>query len=1137
MQRKRAFELAAATILVLATWLAVPIASAGVREGYKRPTLTIPYAASKPTIDGAVNDAEWQGATSVRALQTTKQEVSVRQTRFFFMWDEDNLYLAMRSPLRHGELLIQKLRDRQRDVNVVFDDSYEVWIDAGSIDPKTGLKCFYQFLSNFAGTRFDTVHLPSVGNSRLGWTSGWEPANRVVQTAEGAAWEWELVIPRDSIGKDQPFRDGDAVSCLVARNYKRPWEQNSFEGIGAFSVVDSYTRLTLSKRAPGIHLLGVADKDGATLGLRLAGWSATDSTIGWSFQSDSGVTKKGTTKLKSAAKVMAVDAMDLDELSQDADGNIKGDGDYRVTVTGGDGKTVLLDWCAKRAFGTHQDMAEQLSDSNMRIDLRAKFSPAHNYVRVVGDFVDYAAREMIETVTVMVRDATKKVLKQRDLAIDDDAYVKGVFQLGDIPYGTYGVKMVCRDDAGGEIETVFASFTKRDHAKEFPWWNTPHGNIERVIPPWTPVTFDANTFGVWGRRMGLGVAGLPARITTQGRDVLAGPARVEAEMGDGKVVVAKARKRKADVLSRAGHRVTTTSTARLATLDIETKTTVEFDGMYKVTMRIDPKRPTALGSLKVVVPLTKEVSDYVHAAGEGIRTGFYYGFLPKDKGKTVWTSKAVDSQPMAVGSFIPYVWIGNTKGGVCWFADSDEGWVPNNDVPAIEVVRQADGSANLVLNLISSDFTLDQPRTVTFAFQASPVKRMHKGWRMDTWWCGDTFKNYSFVGHLIWNAVPFTKNPAECKKMVDATHARGSMKYIFGFEDEKYRPNAVPYFIHQNLPEDLVPEMKYFGEDWRTSISECLYYGKTLTDYMVHHYAEWCKATGIDGYYVDNMRPVACDNIEAGRGYRLPDGRIQPTYQMFSTRRYFLRMRAAFAENGKTGKMVLHMTNNMIIPWVGAADMAYDGEHHVIYPEMNKDFMDFWPLDRMRVDFSAQWGTAVNFMQEYQGEFTPKRLAKVMRSFTGMVILHDALPLGNCNGWNQPVWIGKHRFGIDEDDVEFVGYWKEGSGIGCEAKDVKLAVWRRPGKILVAVVNMGEKVSAKVSIDAAKLGLGSPANWQVSDAEAETTCMIYGGKEQKNVMSWDSKNEGPIVHNAKGVLTVPVNRHDYRQVIVTTVNP
>jgi hypothetical protein len=295
----------------------------------------------------------------------------------------------------------------------------------------------------------------------------------------------------------------------------------------------------------------------------------------------------------------------------------------------------------------------------------------------------------------------------------------------------------------------------------------------------------------------------------------------------------------------------------------------------------------------------------------------------------------------------------------------------------------------------------------------------------------------------------------------------------------------------------------------------------------VHNYAEWCKATGIDGYYVDNMRPVVCDNIDAGRGYRLPDGRVQPTYQMFSTRRYFLRMRAAFAEQGKHNKIVLHMTNNMIIPWVGAADIAYDGEHHVIYPEMGKDFMDFWDLERLRVDFSGQWGTAVNFMHEYQGRWEKDRLVKAMRAYTGAVILHDALPSGNANGMNQPVWIGRDRFGIEAGDVEFIGYWEKDRGAESRTKDVYPAVWRRPGKVLVAVVNWGEKTDAAVVLDAAKLGLKDPAKWRVTDAEAGTAV-----KSGRAGVVWSADAHGPVRHDGQGKLTVPVERHDYRQIIV-----
>ena len=126
--------------------------AASVADDYKVPTITVPYAWHKPTLDGIVHDDEWQDAVSFSALQTTNHAVSPRQTRFWMMWDADNIYLAMRSPLRPGERLIQALRQTDKDVNVVFDDSYEIWLDVGSHSPD-GQPVFFQYLSNFAGAR------------------------------------------------------------------------------------------------------------------------------------------------------------------------------------------------------------------------------------------------------------------------------------------------------------------------------------------------------------------------------------------------------------------------------------------------------------------------------------------------------------------------------------------------------------------------------------------------------------------------------------------------------------------------------------------------------------------------------------------------------------------------------------------------------------------------------------------------------------------------------------------------------------------------------------------------------------------------------------------------------------------------
>ena len=230
--------------------------------------------------------------------------------------------------------------------------------------------------------------------------------------------------------------------------------------------------------------------------------------------------------------------------------------------------------------------------------------------------------------------------------------------------------------------------------------------------------------------------------------------------------------------------------------------------MYKVQMTLSPRQATAIKSLKIRIPLKPEFANYFHACGEGIRYGFSYGFLPKNKMGQLWTSKEVDGQPMLVGSFIPYVWVGNDVGGLSWFADCDQGWSPSDATPAIEIRRDSPSHVDLILNLISSPTKLDKPRTITFAFEASPVKPLDSGWRMETWCTGDSFQDWCKVeprgGHLIWNALPFTLDPAACKKMVEERDAQ-DMSYIFGLK--KYHPNAVPYFENNGIDPKFAPAM------------------------------------------------------------------------------------------------------------------------------------------------------------------------------------------------------------------------------------------------------------------------------------------------------------------------------------------
>jgi hypothetical protein len=846
--------------------------------------------------------------------------------------------------------------------------------------------------------------------------------------------------------------------------------------------------------------------------------------VTWSYSSDSGASRAGVLEAAGGQSATTGPLFDIDTL---------GTGAFRVRAVDNDTSQVLLDWSSRRSIAGIEAAEQKMNDTGDVVSLSLTVNPLRDYVRVAGDFIDFDARGNIKRLQLSVRDTTGKIVATEPLALDSQAYANGVLHLKDFVPGEYDARLEAFDSAGRILAAKDGKLEKRD-AKSFAWWNTSYGNIERVIAPWTPVKYENEKFDVWGRAMRVGSAGLPSQIVSQNVPILARPMELVGRLSDGQVL--KSSPTRFHVLSQRPNRVVLNADSTLGPLKVSSTVTVEFDGMYRVDMAVSaPPQGVALASLQLVAALRPENATYVFGKGEGIRSGFNMTFLPSGRGR-VWDSTRVDSQPLLVGSFVPYIYLGGSKAGLCWYADSDEGWVPNESTPAIEVRRDMPGSIDLVFNFVSSDIKLVGARRMSFAFQATPVKPLPDKWRMDTWWTDNTFRDYAGVekhgGNLIFTSIPFPLDPAVSRAMVDKQHDADN-SFIFGFKGS-YRSNAVPYFEHVRMGESFAPDVALWSDEWKTRVSEGMYYGKTLQDFMIYNLAEWIKSAGIDGFYLDNVYPLADDNIDAGRGYRLPDGRIQPTYATFETRQYLLRMRAVFQEQEGKSKVVLHITNNMIVPWVEAADVVLDGEDNVIYPEANKDFMDYWHLERLWIDQPALWGVPVNFLQEFQGNWDQTRLAKAMRSYSGMMLLDDTLASANANGMNPPLWIARDRFGIENGDVQFVPYWSEGSGVHVEnAPDVLVSFWKRPGKVLLAIVNRGEATTARVRLDSAKLALGGPSGWTVSDAEAGTIVNkgYVSADPQALPGAWNSASQKKIRLDGNALL-VPVERHDYRQVII-----
>lgn len=1099
-----------------------------------------PRLATPPEIDGRIGGEEWRYASQINALQANGRGVSKRPVTWMVTWDPEHLYVAMRSPLRPGERPVQSERRKGRDKNVVWDDSFELWIDIGSESPE-GLPVFFQYMSNLAGVKLDTMHIPTAGNQRMSWTAEWDVVNRLT---EDNVWEMEMAIPRDSIYAEQAFQAGQTVKVLFARNLKRPWEQNSITGTGSFIASDTYSRVTLTDPGPAVHFGPVADVPQEEFFLNLAIANPLDAPARVKYRAWTTDQTLAESAIDAPPGTVSDSRSLIDPLERDPKR------EYGIEVTHPETGQLMLAWSSERMLG-RRPVEPELDDRGDVVKLRLAYNPIGNYLVVDGDLIQFDDRDRLTRFEVEVLDGEGEVLEQRELRMDELAYVANTMDLPELEPGEYTARLRGYTESGEALIDESSTFERKDHAS-FAWWNTERGDWNKVLDPWTPVQWEekTRTLGVLDRTYRLGGAGLPERVTSRGKDVLAGPIRLEMDAREGRVIRSDTQPAKAmSIQQREDWRVVTNTTAALGELEVSSRITAEYDGMVKYEMTFTPRGPVELEGLRLHVPVDAELARLYHMAGRGIRHGFDFGFLPGHGGEPqatggFWNSRRVDGQGMVVGSFVPYAWLGETDAGLAWFADSDEGWIPNDRVPGLEMTKPSPDTVELVLNLISESTVLTEPRTVVFAFQATPVKPGPEAWRDEPWSTGSTFKDFQMLdeagGHQIWTNVPFPLDvKASAEKVAD--YQQATTNYFAGGTpvDRLY---AVPYLEWKRISGRFAPEVRYFSDQWITDIGDGLWFTPSLRDYLVWHLSNWIDVANIDGVYLDNVRPTIGNDLKAGQGYELPDGRVQPTFQMFETRELFLRFRALFHEKGKRGKFVLHMTNNFIAPWVGPADVLLDGEHHTVFADSGATFMDYWSLPRLQLAYPRRWGNAVTFLQLHKGRWDPQTLQKTLRAYFGLTAVHDVLSSANSNGQGRAFFHARYAFGLGDEGVAFVPYWRDGGAIaGDDADRVLASAWTHPeGRAMIVVANRGESpTTVTLRLDAEALGLTGDAAKQVRDAELRVPEDKLEPRRPNRERATPSElflmGLEPIRVEDDGSIVVPIAGEDYRMLWVGEV--
>ncbi|MBI2302783.1 MAG: LamG domain-containing protein [Armatimonadetes bacterium] len=647
---------------------------------------------------------------------------------------------------------------------------------------------------------------------------------------------------------------------------------------------------------------------------------------------------------------------------------------------------------------------------------------------------------------------------------------------GKVPAGKHTVRIKVKDAAGGDVASAEVPFEKPGKP---PWWHNREGMANKVLPPFTPLVTDraARSVGCWGRTYRLDGL-LPGQIESQGQPLLAGPMRLTVngvEAPPGTLNWDAAGPTRATFLAAAE------TVAGLLTCEER----IEYDGLYWAELRLRPaKAPYELREVTLRIPLRAEAATLLHRFTNWVDTTA--GSLPAEG----WSSPGPPT----------YVWLGNEDRGLAWFAESSRGWSTANGQPAVSVERKG-GVVELVLHVVNQPTALKGAWSIRFGLQATPVKPLPAErftWRLGNLGTADNLNDPSMGnlqviwcnGNLAHYGYPWPKDPERFRTLVSDLHAKGV--------------KVLPY-VNLNMLSTEAPDFDYYSPDFidparNFSTGDVGQMGGPILgacpaipewrDLIAWRFARFVDEFQVDGLYIDCWNPSPC--VTASHGCAWSDAAGQHgTAPILGMREVLRRVREILADRRPSFHVICHMSTTVSIPTLSFADSMLDGEQYQA-PTLDPtdDYLNIIPLDKWRTENCVTtWGVYPFFLPEFGG--ANRHNLEATNRLNGLLMLHGASPWPI---WCDPepifdTWKACDRFGVA--DVTFVPYWKP-NGVAVDPPDIKVTVYRRPGKALLAVVNTAaEPRHVVVRPDAAMLGLKK--GWGASEPRTEMAMAVTDG--------------------------------------------
>jgi len=221
---------------------------------------------------------------------------------------------------------------------------------------------------------------------------------------------------------------------------------------------------------------------------------------------------------------------------------------------------------------------------------------------------------------------------------------------------------------------------------------------------------------------------------------------------------------------------------------------------------------------------------------------------------------------------------------------------------------------------------------------------------------------------------------------------------------------------------------------------------------------------GLDGIYFDNIRDWPNTNFVTGPAYRLPDGSIQPYFDLFDLRDFVKRTVNMLYKEGKTlpdGRpyLVCHMTNSNLVPIMSLAAMQLDLEANYGSTDFHERFSDGYYQ-------ACTLGTQTGTIPQILVMLTGKQLDYLTRTFLSATIpwsLHNVMVQGGLTSIWGKTWRKIYSFGYGTPEVEVIAF-DSPNAFPTPLEQWRTTTYSKKGEKLVVISNFGDNSEAFLNV-------------------------------------------------------------------------